>query len=286
MGSFSPSSGFNIDSFIANNSLNAFFVWAWPIISGSSNNNFSWVDDHEYPIRTLAITGSFEFHTENGWPSDGTITGFSYREDDSTIFTISGVSIPVEQLYAFSEADDLAGLFQALLAGNDTSFGTTGNETLHGYDGNDIMLGNSGDDTLSGDNGNDLMSGGTGNDVLNGGSGADFLSEGSSSSGTYGNDRYDGGADRDVVIYSSTGPGVTVDLNNAGAQNTGQGVDTILNAESVEATAADDHITGTAQSNWIATFAGNDTISAASGDDLIWVGDATRLSMADRASIP
>ena len=69
MGTFNPSSGFNIDSFIANSSLAEFFVWAWPIIAGSSTSNFSWVDDHEYPIRTLSITGSFDFQNPDGTPS-------------------------------------------------------------------------------------------------------------------------------------------------------------------------------------------------------------------------
>jgi len=272
MGTFNPSTGFNVDTFIANNSLSEFFVWAWGISAGSSTNNFSWVDDHEYPIRTLSITGSFEYQNPDGTPSSGVITGLSYKEDDKTLFSVSGVSVTVEQLYAFSDANNLAGLFQALLVGNDTMFAPSGSETLHGYDGNDVMLGGAGDDTLYGDNGNDLMSGGTGNDSLYGGVGADILSEGSSSTGIYGNDRYDGGTGRDEVIYSATGPGVTVNLTNTGQQNTGQGVDTLVSIENVLATAGNDQITGNAQSNWISTSGGNDTISAADGDDLIWMG--------------
>ncbi len=277
MGSFNPSSGFNIESFVANNSLAAFFTWAWPIIAGSSTSNFSWVDEHEYPIRTLLITGSFEFQRPDGWPSSGVITGLTYKQDDVTLFSSSGVSITVEQLYAFSDANNLAGLFQALLAGDDTVFATSGNETLHGYDGNDVLLGNAGDDTLYGDNGNDLMSGGVGNDSLYGSAGSDNLAEGLSSTGVYGNDRYDGGAGRDAVIYSSTGPGVTLNLTNTGPQNTGQGLDTLVNVESVKTTAGNDQITGSAQNNWIVSFGGSDTISGGDGDDLLWVGGGNKV---------
>jgi Ca2+-binding RTX toxin-like protein len=129
-------------------------------------------------------------------------------------------------------------------------FRQAGRTAYLGTDGADVIappgaveiVGLAGDDTLTGGSGNDILRGGEGSDKLYGGAGNDLLSEFSGNYGPFGNDLYDGGTGNDRVSYFlNGGPGVTVDLRIAGAQNTlTQGIDTLVSIEHITATYGDD----------------------------------------------
>jgi len=115
----------------------------------------------------------------------------------------------------------------------------------------DILLGTSANDVLNGAGGNDTLFGGAGDDRLSGG---------------LGNDLIDGGAGTDTIIL---GAQITVDLRITGAQNTGEGLDTIVGIENVEAGSGNNRLTGNALSNRLAGNGGNDTLEGESGDDTL-----------------
>lgn len=134
-------------------------------------------------------------------------------------------------------------------SGNDTYTGTTGNDTADGLSGNDILHGGEGNDTLSGS---------AGDDVLDGGAGSDFL---------------DGGSGTDTADYSSATSGVTVDLGNTYAQNTGgAGTDTLDDIENITGSSHRDTLEGDNSANTISGGAGNDTLRGRDGNDTLLGG--------------
>jgi Ca2+-binding RTX toxin-like protein len=163
--------------------------------------------------------------------------------------------------------------------GDDFLVGTSGDDDMHGFDGNDFMRGLQGNDLIEGGNGHDLMRGNEGNDQLYGEADDDYLDGGE------GDDLLDGGSGIDRVTYapSATG-GVTVDLNIQGvAQNTGQGMDTLVGIENLSGTSYDDTLIGDGGDNWLwggsdgLGVTGNDTISGNGGNDLIEVGTGNHI---------
>jgi Ca2+-binding RTX toxin-like protein len=161
--------------------------------------------------------------------------------------------------------------------------GNNGANVLLGLGGNDNLLGLQGDDTLDGGDGNDTLRGdngfNAGNDTLLGGNGNDFLNGGN------GNDTIDGGAGFDrATFFTAAVAGVHVDLNLQGvAQDTGQGMDTLLNIENVSGTAFGDTLIGDDTDNWLwgspstdgvnpPTGSNNDTLDGRGGNDLLMVG--------------
>lgn len=139
------------------------------------------------------------------------------------------------------------------------------------------LVGGSGNDSLTGDGANNVLDGGAGAgaDVLHGGAGMDTLIGGA------GDDVLDGGADVDTASYASATVGVTVNLGLTGAQDTGQGVDTLTSIEAVEGSAWDDVLTGDAAENgliggsgqdWLQSLNGADVLSGGDGHDSVWGG--------------
>ncbi|QNT70517.1 calcium-binding protein [Defluviicoccus vanus] len=127
---------------------------------------------------------------------------------------------------------------------NDTLSGDAGANVLNGVAGNDSLTGGSGADTLLGGAGDDSLNGGDGNDLLDGGAGNDVLN---------------GGAGVDTAIYASATAGVSVSLAIAGAQNTGNGLDTLISIENLTGSDFDDTLIGNAGNNvlhgrWRARF--------------------------------
>lgn len=127
------------------------------------------------------------------------------------------------------------------LDGDDTLLGTTGNDLLAGLDGEDSLAGLDGADLLLGGQGNDQLSGGDGDDILDGGDGTDTAAF--------------GGADN------------TVNLSLTIAQQTGEGLDSLLSIESVDAGDGNDQITGNSQVNSISAGRGSDRLSGGGGGD-------------------
>lgn len=144
------------------------------------------------------------------------------------------------------------------LGGNDSMSGGRGNDTLYGGEGHDLLFGQQGDDLLEGENGNDFMRGGTGNDTLNGGNGFDRVSFFPTGS--------------DTVLT-----GVTVSLLMQGvAQDTGQGLDTLIGVEALSGTPFNDSLTGDNNVNWLVSAdtdgaGGDDSLFGLGGNDLLEV---------------
>jgi Ca2+-binding RTX toxin-like protein len=180
-----------------------------------------------------------------------------------------------------SDTASYAGAAFEVFVNLETGFasGGAGNDSLNSIENvtgsafADNLRGNAGDNVLAGGAGNDFMRGLGGNDSVLGGDGEDYLD------GGLGDDLLDGGSGLDRVSFAvNAASGVTVDLNVAGPQNTGHGMDTLVNVEHLSGTKFSDTITGNGGDNWLwggsdnSGVTGNDTISGLGGDDLIWVG--------------
>ncbi len=194
-----------------------------------------------------------------------------------------------ENLTGGSGADVLGGD-----AGSNVLSGGSGNDTFHGDAGDDLIDGDLGTDSVdystftedvtvvlgpvsgaspgsattastgtdmlvaianvTGGSGNDSITGEAGPNVLNGNDGDDTLA------GLRGNDTLDGGAGSDTLDYSAADAGVTLNLANLAAQNTGgAGTDTLLADENVTGSPFGDVLTGTVGDNVLDGGGGIDT---------------------------
>jgi Ca2+-binding RTX toxin-like protein len=150
-------------------------------------------------------------------------------------------------------------------------------ENLSGTAFNDVLSGNDLANVLTGGDGHDLLFGRGGDDVMIGGNGDDFLR------GSDGADVLDGGAGWDRVSSFVAAPtaGITFNLNIQGvAQDTGQGMDTLIGIEHASGTVLNDTLIGDGGANWLwdgsdgiaGGGSGDDVISAGAGDDLVETG--------------
>ena len=165
--------------------------------------------------------------------------------------------------------------------GNGNSSGADGNDTLAGIENltgsafNDTLTGNALNNVLTGGDGHDVLRGNGGADSLYGGAGDDFLA------GGFGDDVIDGGAGDDrASFFTGATTGVHVDLNLQGvAQDTGQGMDTLINIEHVSGTTFSDTLIGDGGNNWLSGQSEGtaDTISGNGGDDLIADGSGNHV---------
>jgi Ca2+-binding RTX toxin-like protein len=154
--------------------------------------------------------------------------------------------------------------------------GAGGDFLIGNTSGNGLMSGG-GDDTLDGAGGNDRLEGGAGQDQLSGGIGHDRLYGGLDDdllNGGTGNDLLDGGDGIDRASFTGT-VAVTVNLALTTAQNTGHGIDTILNIENVTSGGGNDRLIGNAGNNDLNVGSGNDTLSGGRGNDALNGGDGS-----------
>lgn len=161
---------------------------------------------------------------------------------------------------ATTSDDDDEAIWDAVLAGDSLMRlnGTVGNK-FNGLDGSDLMRGGQGRDILRGGAGNDTIDAREGNDIL-------FLESG--------NDSQTGGAGIDLLIgYGTTD--YRVDLDVAGAQNTGRGLDTLLEIENVMGGFGNDTFLGTEGANMLRGNGGSDRLIGRGGDDVL-LGGASR----------
>lgn len=138
--------------------------------------------------------------------------------------------------------------FERVIGGDDEDViaGDTANNQLYGWDGDDHLLGRAGVDLLYGEEGNDTLTGGPGDDIMIGGVGID------------------------TVRYQFDVSAVTIDLLNAGAQNTGgSGWDTIQEVENIIGSAWDDFLLGNHEANRIEGGSGDDQLFGRNGNDVL-----------------
>ena len=205
----------------------------------------------------------------DGGAGDDTLSGGTGMDTASFASSTEGVFAGLGNSGSGS-AENASGTEFDFLTGIENLSGSAFNDQLNGNDSANVLTGGDGHDLLFGRGGDDTMIGGNGDDFLRGSDGADTL---------------DGGAGWDRVssfVVSPTG-GITFDLNIQGvAQDTGQGMDTLIGIEHASGTVLDDTLIGNGGDNWLwdgadgdATVAasGNDTISAGGGNDLVEVGN-------------
>src|SRR4249919_1934803 len=207
--------------------------------------------------------------TLDGLAGDDTLDGGDGIDTASFASWSEGVFVGLGNS-GFGSASNFDGTENDFLISIENLSGSAFNDSLNGNDGDNVLTGGDGHDLLFGRGGNDIMIGGNGDDFLRGSAGADIL---------------DGGAGWDRVSSFVTAPtgGITFNLNIQGvAQDTGQGMDTLIGIEHASGTVLDDHLIGNDGDNWLwdgadgdATVAasGNDTISAGGGNDLVEVGN-------------
>jgi Ca2+-binding RTX toxin-like protein len=205
----------------------------------------------------------------------GNITGGTVRflgeADLSTgkVWTAQGIAVSAAALdraaTTSTNSDDIQ-LMSVALSGNDEFYLSNQSDAARGYGGHDLAFLGGGNDTFYGDDGVDLIFGESGNDYLNGGLDSDLLTGGT------GNDRIDGGAGADRAYFTDP-MNATVNLGLTAAQNTGHGIDTILNIEHVTTGSGNDRLTGNSLGNSLVSGAGNDVLNGASGNDTL-AGDA------------
>ena len=143
---------FDMQDFVANGSLSDFFEFGEVVTATATE--FVVVYSDGSTTERLTLTGTFAGYAD-GYPTTGTIESLAFAVDGVTIFTLSNVAISVEQFTAFAQSDDLAGLFQQLLAGADELTGSAGNDVLLAFAGNDILSGGGGSDIFHGGAGDD-----------------------------------------------------------------------------------------------------------------------------------
>ncbi|HZH10733.1 MAG TPA: calcium-binding protein [Microvirga sp.] len=123
---------------------------------------------------------------------------------------------------------------------------------------------------------------GFGSDTAYGGSGDEKFAD--TSIDPDGNDFIDGGEGIDQLSLGGVNlsdPDLTIDLRLTSAQNTGNGIDTIINIENVETGFGDDLIIGTAGNNTLSGGDGADNLDGGLGDDFLYGGsgnDTVRFS--------
>jgi Ca2+-binding RTX toxin-like protein len=233
------------------------------------------------------ITGSgFTTFDTNGFPTDGTVTGFTEAVTGRTPIVVKTISISASDFMGFVNGNNADGLEAVIFSGNDSLSGRAGNDTLLGFDGNDTFnLTKGGNDTVQGDDGNDTFIFGaafTTSDSIDGGTGTDKVTlNGDYSAGvTF-------GAATMVNVEDMTLTGAhTYNLTfNAASDITGQSLDVTASAVSgasnhvaldgsalagtlrLVGTAGDDTLKGGAGSNTLNGGDGNDTIFAGLGDN-------------------
>ena len=194
-------------------------------------------------------------------------------------------------------------------SGADTLTGNDADNWLQGNGGNDSLSGGNGNDRLSGGSGTNTLNGGSGSDTADYSAGAtaavtanlatgtatynagaahdnftsveniygsifgDVLTGDANANvieGNLGNDTLDGGAGIDTVSYAHSTVAVTVNLGQAGSQNTvGEGSDSLSNFENILGSDFNDTLTGNASANVITGGLGNDTLDGAGGADTL-----------------
>lgn len=148
--------------------------------------------------------------------------------------------------------------------GDDQLAGTGGDDVINGLDGNDNLFGLGGADTLNGGEGVDFLSGSSGNDQCYGDAGDDFIKGGD------GDDRFDGGDGYDRAGFLGALNPVHVDLRLQGAaQDTGQGMDTLVSIEMLSGTEMNDVLIGDNKDNVLIGSGGDDSLVGGGGDDLV-----------------
>jgi len=215
------------------------------------------------------LNGGDDNDTLDGGAGDDTLNGDAGIDTASFASSTEGVFAGLGNS-GNGSAENASGTEFDFLTSIENLTGSAFNDSLNGNDSNNVLIGGDGHDNLFGRGGDDTMIGGTGDDFLRGSAGADTL---------------DGGDGWDRVSSFVVAPigGITFNLNIQGvAQDTGQGMDTLIGIEHASGTVLNDTLIGNSGDNWLwdgadgdpaVAASGDDTISAGAGNDVVEVGN-------------
>lgn len=208
-------------------------------------------------IALLALgPGNFTFRARDGLPGEQLLAGGT---GDDTLIGSNGRDV----LIGSDGSDWLTGN-----GGNDELKGGFQSDRLEGGAGDDMLYGEDAHDRLYGGDGNDTLDGGAGDDIVDGGAGDDWLI------GSGNDDNLYGGAGIDTASYLETLSGVTVNLTNTRAQDTGgAGVNKINEIENLVGSEFNDILTGNSMSNHLSGGDGKDQLLGGVGDDTLEGGN-------------
>ena len=247
------------------------------LIGGAGSDSIDGGDGGSDTVSYWGSAGPVDLNLEFGFADEYAADGVTYLTTDTLVSIEYAIGSSFDDALVGSTADNYfdgveGNDFIQGRGGNDQIFGSAGNDNISGDFGVGVLTGG-GDDNLDGGEGHDIVRGRDGDDAVLGGSGDDFVE------GGIGNDLVDGGDGWDrAAFFSMATTGVVVDLNMQGvAQDTNQGMDTLIGIEHVSGTAFDDILIGDGGDNWLRSGVGtdSDTISGNGGNDLIEVGGGT-----------
>lgn len=231
-----------------------------PVSRGSFINNKGFLRGISTGIEVFGKGNIYNF---------GTISGSLYGikiNNDSTADTINSiwnsgtisVNISGYAIYGSTIRDSIYNQGQI-----------TGTLSLQG--GNDSYIGSS-TDPESGVVYNGTVTGtielGTGNDTATGGANSDTIN------GGLGDDSIDGGDGIDTAEFTDGTRDRVIDLTLTTAQDTGEGLDVILNIENVRTGGGNDTVIGNDLANSIDGGNGNDTLTGGGGNDTLIGGSS------------
>jgi Ca2+-binding RTX toxin-like protein len=155
-------------------------------------------------------------------------------------------------------------------AADNELLGGGGSDVLEGYGGKDRLYGESGEDTLNGGADDDKLYGGDDKDILHGGGGDDLLIGDDGDDFLHGGPGFDfmlGGNGFDTASYFDAQAGVTVNLDQPGA-NTGDAAgDTYASVEYVQGSDFDDILIGDDDDNYLWGGKYDDELHGGDGND-------------------
>lgn len=232
-----------------------------------------------------------EFFPDTSWfaSADSVFESGSSVESDTPIISVplAQGEIIDDQVFTFSAENNFSGdsvgfqtrLLMAAFANSALSvLGTANKDIIVTGSGEDVIVAREGTDFIFAGDGADLLDGGKGNDVLDGEGGDDILIGGA------GQNMLHGGAGTDTASYASAASGVTVNLAQAGYQDTvGAGVDSLSDIENLKGSSFEDTLTGDGGDNTLYGRGGNDLLNGGSGDDVLNGGGGTGTDMASYA---
>ncbi|MDO9524233.1 MAG: M10 family metallopeptidase C-terminal domain-containing protein [Gemmobacter sp.] len=231
-------------------------------------------------LRGLSSLGTWQVMARDallgatGFITDGTLEFFvaAASANDTYTFTNDFMTLRAPQPTRGTLTDTDGGtdwINLSAIAGNVVSSLAAGGQTQVG-DGNDSVVGNALVNHIMGGRGNDRLTGYDGDDTLTGGLGDDVLN------GGLGHYTLNGGAGSDTALFTGTA-NTRVDLNVAGRQNTGPGMDQLIGIEHATSGSGHDRLVGNTQASRLTAGAGNDVLIAGGGNDVLYgqAGNAT-----------
>ena len=254
------------------------------ITGGAGNDTLSNMENLRGSAFDDTLTGDGNSNVLEGAGGNDVIVGNGGVDTASYEHAASGVTVT---LVSQGVQQDTLGAGKDTLSGIANLRGSDFNDTLTGQEFDNVIEGGAGNDTLNGgaSNSGELsgdwasytsaaagvtvslsLQGGAQNTV---GAGTDTLSNFENLTGSNFNDTLSGDAGNntlrgqggtDTVSYANATAGVTVDLGNAAAQNTGgAGTDTLSSFENLVGSGHNDVLTGSSGSNILTGLAGDDT---------------------------